>query len=132
MSLADKVLAVNNDLPIRTDQPIHSGKVRSVYWLNDADSAVRVAAERAMNSRLGGGCQVPIAGYAELDGDGLRLRALVASVDGRRMLRAEGRAPREQGKRLGREVAEELLGQGADGILAEVYGEHGGQDGHHG
>ncbi len=39
MSLADKVLAVNNDLPIRTDQAVHSGKVRSVYWLTAADSA---------------------------------------------------------------------------------------------
>jgi phosphoribosylaminoimidazole-succinocarboxamide synthase len=38
MSLADQVLAVNNDLPIRTDAPVHSGKVRSVYWLTDADS----------------------------------------------------------------------------------------------
>jgi len=38
MNLADKVLAVNNDLPIRTDQPVHSGKVRSVYWLSDSDS----------------------------------------------------------------------------------------------
>ncbi|WP_444997056.1 phosphoribosylaminoimidazolesuccinocarboxamide synthase [Aliikangiella sp. IMCC44359] len=38
MSLADKVLAVNNDLPIRTDAPVHSGKVRSVYWLTPADS----------------------------------------------------------------------------------------------
>ena len=38
MSLADKVLAVNNDLPIRTDRPVHSGKVRSVYWLTEADS----------------------------------------------------------------------------------------------
>lgn len=38
MSLADKVLAVNNDLPIRSDSPVHSGKVRSVYWLTDADS----------------------------------------------------------------------------------------------
>lgn len=38
MTLADHVLAVNNDLPIRTDQPIHSGKVRSVYWLTQADS----------------------------------------------------------------------------------------------
>jgi phosphoribosylaminoimidazole-succinocarboxamide synthase len=38
MSLADKVLAVNNDLPIRTDTPVHSGKVRSVYWLTEADS----------------------------------------------------------------------------------------------
>ena len=38
MSLADQVLAVNNDLPIRTDKPVHSGKVRSVYWLTEADS----------------------------------------------------------------------------------------------
>ncbi len=38
MSLADKVLAVNNDLPIRTDKPVHSGKVRSVYWLTEEDS----------------------------------------------------------------------------------------------
>jgi phosphoribosylaminoimidazole-succinocarboxamide synthase len=45
MSLADKVLAVNDDLPIRTDAPVHSGKVRSVYWLTAADSA-RLIAER--------------------------------------------------------------------------------------
>ena len=45
MSLADKVLAVNNDLPIRTGAPVHSGKVRSVYWLNSADSA-RLIAQR--------------------------------------------------------------------------------------
>ncbi|MFV8816397.1 phosphoribosylaminoimidazolesuccinocarboxamide synthase [Haliea sp. E17] len=45
MSLADSVLAVNNDLPIRTDAPVHSGKVRSVYWLTAADSA-RLIAER--------------------------------------------------------------------------------------
>ena len=44
MSLADKVLAVNNDLPIRTEAPVHSGKVRSVYWLTAADSARLVAA----------------------------------------------------------------------------------------
>lgn len=45
MSLANQVLAVNNDLPIRTDQPVHSGKVRSVYWLTQADSA-RLIAEK--------------------------------------------------------------------------------------
>lgn len=38
MSLADSVLAINNDLPIRTNSPVHSGKVRSVYWLTDTDS----------------------------------------------------------------------------------------------
>ncbi|PLW67288.1 phosphoribosylaminoimidazolesuccinocarboxamide synthase [Pseudohalioglobus lutimaris] len=45
MSLADQVMAVNNNLPIRTEEPVHSGKVRSVYWLNAADSA-RLIAER--------------------------------------------------------------------------------------
>lgn len=45
MSLADTVLAVNNDLPIRTDAPVHSGKVRSVYWLTEADSR-RLIAEK--------------------------------------------------------------------------------------
>jgi phosphoribosylaminoimidazole-succinocarboxamide synthase len=39
MSTANSVLAVNNDLPIRTDKPVHSGKVRSVYWLTETDSA---------------------------------------------------------------------------------------------
>lgn len=48
MSLADKVLAVNNDLPIRTDAPVHSGKVRSVYWLSEADSA-RLIKEKGYN-----------------------------------------------------------------------------------
>ncbi|MFT6925256.1 MAG: phosphoribosylaminoimidazole-succinocarboxamide synthase [Psychromonas sp.] len=43
MSLADKVLAVNNDLPIRSDQPVHSGKVRSVYWLTESDSRRLIA-----------------------------------------------------------------------------------------
>jgi len=48
MSLADKVLAVNNDLPIRTDQPVHSGKVRSVYWLTAEDSK-RLIEEKGYN-----------------------------------------------------------------------------------
>ena len=39
MSLANQVLAVNDDLPIRTHKPVHSGKVRSVYWLTEEDSA---------------------------------------------------------------------------------------------
>ena len=92
-----------------------------IATLHDADSAARVGAERAMNQRLGGGCQVPIAGFAELDGENLKLRALVASIDGRRVLRAQGRAPRGQGEELGGSVAEDLLSQGAGEILAEVY-----------
>jgi len=91
--------------------------------LNDADSSACVSAERAMNQKLGGGCQVPIAGFAELDGEELALRGLVAGIDGTRVLRAQGRAPRGQGALLGASVAEDLLSQGAGEILAEVYGD---------
>ncbi|MCL1476570.1 hydroxymethylbilane synthase [Marinobacter sp. M3C] len=91
--------------------------------LNHTDSADRVKAERALNTRLNGGCQVPIAAYALLeDNDMLWLRGLVGAVDGSVIFRAEGRVHRSEGERLGRELAEDLLAQGADKVLAEVYG----------
>jgi hydroxymethylbilane synthase len=91
--------------------------------LNHADTADRVKAERALNRRLEGGCQVPIAAYALLeDEDTLWLRGLVGSVDGQQIFRVEGRAPRNEGERLGRELAEDLLALGADKVLAEIYG----------
>ncbi|MBA3979354.1 MAG: hydroxymethylbilane synthase [Alcanivorax sp.] len=89
--------------------------------LNDADTWDRVVAERAMNRRLEGGCQVPIAGYAVLEGDTLWLRGLVASEDGSEVLRAEARAPRDQANALGIAVADDLLQQGADRILGAIY-----------
>ncbi|MCP5151400.1 MAG: hydroxymethylbilane synthase [Ectothiorhodospiraceae bacterium] len=89
--------------------------------LADSETACRVAAERAMNRRLAGGCQVPIAGHAELDGDTLRLRGLVASLDGATVLRAAASGPRIAPEALGNEVAESLLAQGAGAILEAVY-----------
>lgn len=90
--------------------------------LNDRDSWDRVIAERAMNHRLEGGCQVPIAGYAELQGDQLWMRALVASEDGAEVLRVEGSAPRTEAQALGRGLGDQLLAAGADRILAALYG----------
>jgi hydroxymethylbilane synthase len=89
--------------------------------LNDEETALRVTAERAMNERLQGGCQVPIAGFAELDGDRLKLRGLVGSPDGRLMVRGEVEGPHEQARELGIALAEELLSKGADRILRELY-----------
>ncbi|WP_312046342.1 hydroxymethylbilane synthase [Erwinia sp.] len=89
--------------------------------LNDEDTAVRVKAERAMNTRLEGGCQVPIGSFAELEGDELWLRGLVGSPDGRAMIRGERRGPREEAEKMGISLAEELLNNGAREILAEVY-----------
>lgn len=89
--------------------------------LNDGESGTRLRAERAMNAKLGGGCQVPIAGFAEIDGEALRLRALVASPEGTQVLREEQWGSREQAEQLGQSVAERLLASGAGAILAEVY-----------
>jgi len=93
--------------------------------LNDPQTATRVTAERALNRHLNGGCQVPIACYAVLEGDQLWLRGLVGQPDGTQLLRAEGRAPAEQAETLGVQVAEALLAQGAAQILKAVYGEAG-------
>lgn len=82
-----------------------------------------VRAERAMNTRLEGGCQVPIGGYAVLEDNGatLWLRALVGAPDGSEVLRFEQRGPATDPVALGIAVAEGLLAQGAGEILASVY-----------
>ena len=82
-----------------------------------------VSAERAMNKRLAGGCQVPIAGYAILDNGNIWLRGLVGRPDGTLTLRAEVRGKAEDAESLGIALAEDLLSQGANAILAAVYGD---------
>lgn len=89
--------------------------------LHHGATACCVLAERALNQRLQGGCQVPIAGFAELDGKQLRLRALVGEPDGSRVIRVEGRAPVADGLALGRRLADQLLADGADAILGRLY-----------
>ncbi len=91
-----------------------------IECLNDKDTHSRVAAERAFNHRLEGGCQVPIGAYAVLEQDQIWLRGMVASVDGKEMLFAERRAHREEAESLGRGLAEELLEAGADRILRNL------------
>ncbi len=86
-------------------------------------TSLRVQAERAMNRRLQGGCQVPIAGYALLEGEALWLRGLVGSPDGTTILQAEARAAAGEAQALGCAVADALLAQGAGDILAAVYGD---------
>ncbi|AFU99535.1 hydroxymethylbilane synthase [Simiduia agarivorans] len=86
-------------------------------------SAQQVTAERAMNRRLEGGCQVPIGCFAIHQEGQLFLRGLVASTDGKRILRDEIRGPVAQAETLGVTLAERLLAAGADAILAEVYGQ---------
>jgi len=90
--------------------------------LNHADTAYRVESERAMNKRLNGGCQVPIACYATLNGDTLNLRGLVGSENGDEIIRTQVSGNVAQAEQLGIEAAENLLEQGAARILSAVYG----------
>ena len=88
--------------------------------LNHADTHTRLTAERAMNHRLHGGCQVPIAGYAELQGDQIWLRGLVGKPDGSQVIRGEIRGAANRAAELGLELAEQLLANGAEKILHEL------------
>ncbi|MEZ3501141.1 hydroxymethylbilane synthase [Pantoea sp. KPR_PJ] len=89
--------------------------------LNHDDTAVCVKAERAMNTRLEGGCQVPIGSFAVLEGDDLWLRGMVGAPDGSIMVRGERRGPRTEAEAMGISLAEELLAKGAREILHDVY-----------
>lgn len=91
--------------------------------LHHEPTAELVRAERAMNRRLEGGCQVPIACYAIPSEEGLWLRGLVGSPDGTEMLYDEIRGPIADGEAMGIALAERLLAAGAGRILAQVYGE---------
>jgi hydroxymethylbilane synthase len=89
--------------------------------LEHNETRIRVNAERAMNRRLEGGCQVPIGAYALVNGESVHLRGLVGAVDGSEILRAEISGLTVDAEQLGTQLAEQLLGMGADKILAEVY-----------
>ena len=89
--------------------------------LNHEETAIRVRAERAMNMRLEGGCQVPIGSYAELKDGELWLRALVGAPDGSVLVRGERRGKPQDAEEMGVSLAEELLDKGAREILAAVY-----------
>jgi len=88
--------------------------------LHHVDTATRVVAERAVNGRLQGGCQVPIASFAVLENDALYLRALVGNLDGSVIIRSELRGDPHQSEQIGLTVAEDLLSQGAAEILAAL------------
>ena len=94
--------------------------MQAISPLNDVDTQTRVRAERALNARLRGSCQVPIAGFAELQGERLYLRGLIGYPDGSKVLRAEIHGSAAEAEQLGYALADDLLGQGADAILQAV------------
>lgn len=101
-----------------------SATIELLQPLHCASTAPRVLAERAMNRRLEGGCQVPIGCFALLeDNQQLWLRGLVGSPDGSRLLEDDIRGPVSDAEQLGVTLAERLLAAGANDILQEVYGD---------
>lgn len=89
--------------------------------LQHEETAIRVTAERAVNERLNGGCQAPIACFATLADDQIYIRGLVGSPDGKTMIESDIMGHKEDAKHLGVKLADELLHKGADKILADIY-----------
>ena len=102
---------------------IRSGEsaVREVVAaIDEPVSAAALAAERAVVTRLGGGCQMPLGAYAAVSGNRLALTAIVISVDGAHAVRADAEGPLADAERIGAEAAALLLSRGAGDILAGV------------
>jgi len=90
--------------------------------LEDPATRTRTEAERGFLARIEGGCQVPIAGHATVEGGTVRLRALVASLDGAKVIRGERSGPAAGARKMGEALAEELLSKGAGEILKAAEG----------
>jgi len=106
-------------LEARADDPATLARLAR---LEHPETRQRIEAERGFLARIEGGCQVPIGGHATVSGGEVHLRALVASLDGSRIIRGERRGPVAHARALGIALAEELLGKGADVILKEAEG----------
>ena len=97
--------------------------------LNHEHTAQAVQAERKVSKVFGASCQIPLAAHATIDGSKLRLRAMVATPDGRRSAFAEAEGPAALPELLGEQVAQQLMAQDAEGILAECRNDAAGSAG---
>jgi hydroxymethylbilane synthase len=114
-NVATAILSTDEILPavaqgaIGLETRAHDGRVNALLApLNDRDTHVRVAAERACLAVLDGSCRTPIAAFAELEGDEVRLRALIALPDGTQVHRQEGRSPASDARKLGEQIGHKL------------------------
>lgn len=92
-----------------------------IQFLNHQTSSVCVRAERAFNAFLEGGCQVPIAAFAQLEGDVLRIEGRVGQLNGEKLLIAYQQGQAENAEELGVALAQDLLSQGAKELLSAIY-----------
>lgn len=91
--------------------------IEQLNLINDIETTSTVTAERAFLNTLDGGCSVPVAAYATIEGDIVNLTARVIAVDGSRTIEVQGSAMRDDARHLGQQLAQSALAQGADAIL---------------
>jgi len=103
----------------RTEDPTTNELVAGLAHLPTMEA---VRAERAFLRRLQGGCQVPIGGYATLEGERLALTGMVADLQGRRVIRRVLQGETRQAEEIGESLAEMVLSAGGSEILAAIYG----------
>jgi len=108
-------------IEIRSNDPRAADAVRAI---DDPASRAALDAERAVVTRLGGGCQMPIGAHAEIAGNEMSLVAVVLSLDGAQAIRAESRGLMADALKLGQVAADDLLTQGAGEILTDVERTH--------
>ena len=89
-------------------------------FLRDEDTVCCTEAERSFLARVEGGCQVPVGVYATTETDGLKVEAVIASLDGRRSYRGDVKGARKDAAALGKNLAERLLAEGGAEILKEL------------
>jgi hydroxymethylbilane synthase len=91
--------------------------IAAVAFLNHEPTMLEVTAERALLDRLGGGCQLPIGARAWVEGERLKLAAMAADPDGRKLIRQEHTGDAKSAERIGSELADRLLALGAGKLL---------------
>ncbi len=89
--------------------------------LHDKITQQRIIAERALNEKLEGGCQVPIAGFAQIINNILNLEGLVGDIDGKKIIRRNISGSVEQAESLGKQLGQELIAEGARSLIAKAY-----------
>lgn len=99
------------------------GTRQAVSFINHSETWVEITAERAFLRRVGGGCQLPIAAYGKKQGEYLKLKGLLGSIDGRIMIRDEVEGRCKDAEALGVLLAEKILSRGGQAILDDVCSE---------
>ncbi len=117
----DQIIPANGQGAVGIESRLHDETINQLIApLNHQHTLITVSAERAFLKELEGGCQVPIAGFARLENNILRIKGRVGSIDGRESLTCEQTGSAAEPEQLGRALARALLQQGADRLLAEL------------